>query len=80
MIQVGYRNKPGYGYRQPFFFGAPFIGGLLGGFLGGALISYARPRPYPFYGGYGGYPGYGGYGGAPYGGGYPGYGYGGYPY
>ncbi|AGX06010.1 MULTISPECIES: hypothetical protein [Bacillaceae] len=56
-------------YRAPyyagggsrFFFGAPFVGGLLGGLVGSALF-FPRPRPYfyppPFYG-------------PPYGGGYP---------
>lgn len=45
--------------RRPFFFGGPFIGGVLGGLLGSALF----PRPFypgpfnPYYG-YGGYPGY----------------------
>jgi hypothetical protein len=57
-----------------FFFGAPFVGGLLGGLVGSAIF-----RPRPFYG----YPPYP-YGGYPYGYGY-GYGYGnqyggGYPY
>lgn len=44
-----------YGYRNPhphhdqrIFWAAPFVGGLLGGFLGGAL-AYPRPRPYPPY-------------------------------
>lgn len=63
-------------YRQderffPFLFGAPLIGGFLGGFLGASL---ARPRPYypyppprPFYP-YGGPPVPYGYGyGNPYG-------------
>ncbi|WML47087.1 hypothetical protein RCG23_16035 [Neobacillus sp. PS3-34] len=45
---------------------APFVGGLLGGLVGSALLSS--------YGGYGGYP-YGGYGGY-----YGGYGGMGYPY
>ncbi|WP_404810097.1 hypothetical protein [Metabacillus halosaccharovorans] len=57
-------------FRSPypggrFFIGAPFVGGLLGGLVGSAIL---RPRPfypyppYPYYGyGYGyGYP-YGGY-------------------
>jgi hypothetical protein len=61
-----YRPYPG----GRFFFGAPFVGGLLGGLVGSAIF---RPRPpfYPYYP-YGGYPyGYGyGYG-YPYGGGYP---------
>jgi len=62
---------PQYHQNSRFFFGAPFLGGLLGGvaggLLGGALLA---PRP-GFYGGfppyaYGGFPGYGyGYG-APY--------------
>jgi hypothetical protein len=55
---------------QRFFFGGPFVGGLLGGLVGTAIF---RPRP-PFYP-YGGYPygyGYGGGYGSPYG-----YGYGG---
>ncbi|MCU9612781.1 hypothetical protein OEV98_04365 [Caldibacillus lycopersici] len=44
--------------RRPFFFGpGPFVGGVLGGLLGSALIG---PRPFypPFYP-YGGF-GYGG--------------------
>lgn len=54
-------NRPYPGGR--FFIGAPFVGGLLGGLVGSAIL---RPRPfypyppYPYYGyGYG-YP-YGGY-------------------
>ncbi|MCA0983990.1 hypothetical protein LCL89_07935 [Halobacillus yeomjeoni] len=43
-----YRNDD-----ERFFFWGPFAGGLLGGFIGGALSP-------GFYGGYGGY-GYGGY-------------------
>ncbi|WP_075982755.1 hypothetical protein [Bacillus massilinigeriensis] len=31
--------------QRGFFFGVPFIGGLLGGLLGSALI-YPRPRPF----------------------------------
>ncbi|WP_198508518.1 hypothetical protein [Bacillus xiapuensis] len=33
------------------FFGAPFVGGLLGGFLGGALLRPPYPPypPYPYY-------------------------------
>lgn len=70
-------RRPYYGYgRSPFFFGGPFIGGLLGGLVGSAVFNYSRPRPYypPYYGG--GYP----YGGYPYGGGGFPYGGGGYPY
>ncbi|NPC93103.1 hypothetical protein HOO54_12895 [Bacillus sp. WMMC1349] len=68
------RSAPaGYPARSPFFwgFGAPLVGGLLGGFIGSALFNprpYAYPRPY---GGYGMAPFYGGpgpYAGAPYGG------------
>ncbi|WP_338785783.1 hypothetical protein [Metabacillus sp. FJAT-53654] len=59
-----------------FFFGGPFVGGLLGGLVGSAIF---RPRP-PFYPPYPPYP----YGGNPYGYGYgSSYGYpygGGYPY
>lgn len=68
-------------------FGLPFVGGLLGGLLGTALIArpfYGYPGGYPC-GGYpcAGYPGYppvgyppGGYPGVGYPGvGYPGYGY-----
>lgn len=68
-----------YGYRGPvpapgpygfagggsrMFFGAPFLGGLLGGLVGGGLVSSALllPRPYAY--GYGGFP-------PPYGFGYP---------
>lgn len=69
-----YRGNPGpagYPERNPFLFGAPLVGGLIGGFLGSALFNYPRPYAYPpvpF--GYGGAP----YGpGGPYGGGYPGF-------
>ncbi|MGK9428835.1 hypothetical protein ACSSTO_02435 [Bacillus atrophaeus] len=73
-----YRGNPGpagYPARNPFLFGAPLVGGLLGGFLGSALFNYPRPYPYPPPSPYG----YGGvtYGqgpGVPYGGGgYPSY-------
>ncbi|MCY7959656.1 hypothetical protein MOC41_06005 [Bacillus spizizenii] len=70
-----FRGNPdpaGYPVRNPFLFGAPLVGGLLGGFLGSALFNYPRPYAYP--------PGPYGYGGAPYGfgagapyGGYPGF-------
>lgn len=65
-----------YGYRGPvpapgpyglagggsrMFFGAPFLGGLLGGLVGSALLF---PRPYAYGFGYGGFP-------PPYGVGYP---------
>jgi hypothetical protein len=66
-----YRQVPGPGpgpYPSRFFpfFGAPLVGGFLGGLLGSALV---RPRPfaYPPPYGYGAYPGpapvpgYGGY-------------------
>ncbi|WP_084822380.1 hypothetical protein [Bacillus sp. SA1-12] len=62
------RNRPYPGER--FFFGGPFLGGLLGGLVGTAIF---RPRPpfYPYYP-YGGFPKGYGYGyGYPYGGGYP---------
>lgn len=45
-----YRGNPGpagYPARNPFLFGAPLVGGLLGGFLGSALFNYPRPYPYP---------------------------------
>ena len=53
-----------YAYRHPYRsqdqrfwgFGLPFLGGLAGGLLGGALLY---PRPY--YGGFG-YPGFAPYG------------------
>ncbi|GIN42060.1 MULTISPECIES: hypothetical protein [Heyndrickxia] len=66
-----YRNVPVPNQSRqffPFLFGAPLLGGFVGGLLGSAL---ARPRPYPYPPPYGPYP----YG--PYGGGYgPGpYGY-----
>lgn len=65
------RSGPaGFPFRSPFLFGAPFLGGLIGGFLGGAIFNYPRPYFYPPV------P----YGPVPYGGGYPGpYGGGGYP-
>nr|WP_263325017.1 hypothetical protein [Neobacillus sp. Marseille-Q6967] len=63
-----------YHYRSPYpvrdkrfiGFGLPFLGGLIGGFLGSAFVPrpfYGYPRPFygypppppPFYG----YPGYG---------------------
>ncbi|TWK82417.1 hypothetical protein CHCC20335_3460 [Bacillus paralicheniformis] len=56
-------NPAGYPARSPFFwgFGAPLVGGLLGGFLGSALFNYPRPYAYPQpYAGYGGAPYYGG--------------------
>nr|WP_258000351.1 hypothetical protein [Bacillus sp. Marseille-P3661] len=60
--------NPYYGRHDERFLGAPFLGGLLGGFLGGTLMSpyFYGPRPYPGY--YYGppYGGYGGYGGYPY--------------
>ncbi|WP_226666667.1 hypothetical protein [Metabacillus litoralis] len=64
-LQSGFRSP----HQDRFFFGGPFVGGLLGGLVGSAVF---RPRPfYP----YGGYPPYGGgFGGYPYG-----YGFG-YPY
>ena len=47
----GYRNPR---YDQRGFFLAPFVGGLLGGFLGGA---FSNPRPfYPYPPYYGPYP------------------------
>lgn len=56
-------------YRRPFypggrfFWGGPFVGGLLGGLVGSAIF---RPRPFYPYGGYYGY-GYGyPYGGYPF--------------
>ncbi len=56
----GFGRRPyGFGGGR-YFFGGPFIGGLAGGLVGSALF---RPRPYPYYGGYGGYgypPYYGG--------------------
>ncbi|MCY8359461.1 hypothetical protein MOC61_14560 [Bacillus inaquosorum] len=68
-----YRGNPdpaGYPARNPFLFGAPLVGGLLGGFLGSALFNAPRPYAYP--------PVPYGYGGAPYGFG-AGVPYGGYP-
>ncbi|XXM70508.1 hypothetical protein ACQ0QQ_12330 [Lysinibacillus sphaericus] len=62
--QFLYRRRPYGGIgRRPFygggFFGAPFVGGVLGGLLGSALLSQGS---YPYYQqpyGYGyGYPGY----------------------
>ncbi|MFN2745727.1 MULTISPECIES: hypothetical protein [unclassified Bacillus (in: firmicutes)] len=69
-------NPAGYPARSPLFwgFGAPLVGGLLGGFLGSAIFNYPRPYayppPYPYYGGVpGAGPYYGaGPGGIPYGG------------
>ncbi|MGV2939898.1 hypothetical protein AB5I83_09935 [Mesobacillus sp. LC4] len=71
-----YRHLNAY-QRNDYRFGAglgwlPFLGGLAGGFLGGAL---AAPRPLPF-----GYPGAGFAGGSYFPpGGYPGAGFSGYP-
>lgn len=67
-------NIPGPYPGQRFLFGAPFLGGLVGGLVGTAIF---RPRP-PFYP-YGGYPPYGVGGGY----GFPNGGYGcggGFPY
>lgn len=55
----GIPGPAGYPARSPFLFGAPLVGGLLGGFLGSALFNYSRPYAYP--------PGPYGYGGGPYG-------------
>lgn len=41
-----YRGNPGpagYPERNPFLFGAPLVGGLLGGFLGSALLIIRVP-------------------------------------
>lgn len=74
-----------YGARRPhgggrFFFGGPFVGGLLGGLVGSALF-YPRPRPFIYpYQPYPYYP-YGGGFGPGFGAGYnPGYGPGFGPY
>ncbi|MCP3740626.1 hypothetical protein [Rossellomorea sp. BNER] len=40
-----YGGYGGFGRRR-FFFGGPFIGGLLGGALASTLFY---PRPYPYY-------------------------------
>ncbi|MGM0902754.1 hypothetical protein [Mesobacillus maritimus] len=64
----GMRNPHNRFIGAPFLFGGPFIGGVLGGLLGSAII---RPRPYPIYPPVPVYPPY------PYG---YGYGYGPYPY
>jgi hypothetical protein len=74
---IDYRNY--YRGGDSRFIGGPFIGGLLGGFLGSAILGAgfgARPFPYyppfptaaPFYpyGGFGGFGGLGGFGGNPY--------------
>lgn len=44
-------RTPHYRNDRFWFFGAPFVGGLLGGFAGGLLggAFYPRPRPYPYY-------------------------------
>ncbi|ANB56208.1 hypothetical protein GFC29_2285 [Anoxybacillus sp. B7M1] len=50
-------------YETRWFFGGPFLGGLLGGLVGSALIPplfYGYPRPYGPFPPYGPYP-YGGY-------------------
>ncbi|WP_407638867.1 hypothetical protein [Bacillus niameyensis] len=66
-----YRGPEPYPANR-FFFGAPLLGGFVGGLLGGGIANaFLRPRPYypgypprpyPYgagpYGGYGGYPGY----------------------
>ncbi len=43
----GNLGPAGYPARSPFLFGAPLVGGLLGGFLGSALFNYSRPYAYP---------------------------------
>jgi hypothetical protein len=62
-----YRIPYGPGSRG-FFFGGPFLGGLLGGLAAGALF-YPRPYYYPPYPYYQPYPYYSPYSG--FGGGYP---------
>lgn len=37
----GIPGPAGYPARSPFLFGAPLVGGLLGGFLGSALFNYS---------------------------------------
>ncbi|HAQ06685.1 MAG TPA: hypothetical protein DCR24_03840 [Bacillus bacterium] len=57
------QRRPFYGggFGGRYFWGGPFVGGLLGGLVGSALL-YPRPRPYyPYPYGYGYYPPYGGY-------------------
>ncbi|NYE03792.1 hypothetical protein F4694_000511 [Bacillus niacini] len=63
-----YHRSPYPKHDQRFIgFGLPFLGGLVGGLLGSALIYprpfYGYPQPYYGYPGYGppvyGYPGYG---------------------
>ena len=43
-IMYDHRNVP----RRPFFGPGPFLGGLLGGFIGSALFG-PRPYPLPYY-------------------------------
>ncbi|MBT2758261.1 hypothetical protein AB1K84_14115 [Mesobacillus foraminis] len=53
-------RRPFYGGfgRRRFFWGGPFVGGLLGGLVGSALLyprpyyPFYPPYPYPYYGGY----------------------------
>ncbi len=72
---IDFRSNPPvpYGHETRFFpfLGVPFLAGIAGGLLGGALaFGFGRPYyPYP-YGPYGGGPyGGGSFGGGPYGGG-----------
>ncbi|MDQ0228957.1 hypothetical protein [Metabacillus malikii] len=43
-------GRPFYGRPRPYYYGAPFVGGVLGGLLGSTFVN-----PY-FYGGYPYYP------------------------
>ncbi|MEN2768145.1 spore coat protein [Ornithinibacillus xuwenensis] len=61
------RPRPfGYGFGRPYGygygFGGPFLGGVLGGLLGSAIISpYGYGYGYPYYSGFRGYSIYNNY-------------------
>ncbi|CAM3777456.1 hypothetical protein [Mesobacillus zeae] len=61
---------PGYRGDSRFFFGGPFLGGLLGGLVGSAIFAPRPfyPPPYPAFQPYPAYPPYQPYPFSPYGG------------
>jgi hypothetical protein len=42
------RPRPFGGFGRRPFFGAPFLGGVVGGLLGSAIIASTAPYPYPY--------------------------------